>query len=156
MNVEFINPFLSSVRNVLSTMAKIEATPGKPYLKKGTEARGDVTGMIGLAGEKARGSFAITFTENCILKIASNMFGEAMTELNHEITDMVGEITNMVSGGAKVVLSEKGFKFAMAIPTTIMGENHTITHNSKGPIIIIPFNTEAGAFFVEVCFETDD
>ncbi len=36
MKVEFINPFLSSMLNVMSTMAKIKLTPEKPKLKKMT------------------------------------------------------------------------------------------------------------------------
>jgi chemotaxis protein CheX len=111
--------------------------------------------MIGIAGDQAKGSLAISFTESAILDIASKMFGEPITEVNDEIADMVGEITNMVTGGAKVALSEKGYKFKMAIPTTIMGRNHSIKHSSKGPIIMIPFETEAGTFFVEICFETN-
>jgi chemotaxis protein CheX len=153
MDVEIINPFLKSVMNVLSTMAMIDAKPGKPYLKEENEAKGDVTGMIGMAGNKARASFAITFKTDIILRIASNMFGEEVTEFNNEIADMVGEITNMVTGGAKSELAEKGYKFDMAIPTTIMGESHSITHNTKGPVVLIPFNCESGEFFVEVCFE---
>ena len=42
MNAEFINPFLTSLTNVLSTMANLELSPGKPKLKKDDVARGDV------------------------------------------------------------------------------------------------------------------
>ena len=153
MNAEIINPFLEATMNVLTTMAQIQAKPGRPYLKEDSQARGDVTGMIGLAGDQARGSLAITFTKAAILKIASNMFGEEITQMDPSIADVVGEITNMVSGGAKSKLSEKGYKFAMAIPSTIVGENHYITHNTKGPIIVVPFDTDAGNFYIEVCFE---
>ncbi|MBF0564139.1 MAG: chemotaxis protein CheX, partial [Nitrospirae bacterium] len=65
----------------------------------------------------------------------------------------VGEITNMVTGGAKKILAERGYKFEMAIPTTIVGKNHVITHKTRGPIVIVPFKTTFGDFFVEVCFE---
>ena len=33
MNVEFINPFLASLMNVLSTMAQTQLKPGKPRIK---------------------------------------------------------------------------------------------------------------------------
>lgn len=55
MKVEFISPFLESIINVLATMAKTEAKPDKPFLKSEKSAKGDVTGIIGLTGEKARG-----------------------------------------------------------------------------------------------------
>ncbi len=55
MNVEFINPFLSSMLNVMSTMAKMELTPEKPKLKKDDVAMGDVSGLIGMVSEQAKG-----------------------------------------------------------------------------------------------------
>lgn len=153
MNIDFINPFLSSILNVLTTMATMEARPGKPAIKRNEVALGDVTGLIGMAGEQTKGTLAITFTEPVILEITRRMLGEEQKSINDTVTDMVGEITNMVTGGAKRLLSEKGYRFDMAIPTVVAGKNHAITHKSKAPIIIIPFSTDAGDFFIEVCFE---
>ncbi|MBU1437153.1 MAG: chemotaxis protein CheX, partial [Gammaproteobacteria bacterium] len=41
MNVEYVNPFLSSLVNVLSTMANTQIVPGQPRIKKDEVARGD-------------------------------------------------------------------------------------------------------------------
>lgn len=153
MKAEFINPFLESMINVLSTMAQIQAKPGKPNLKGDNVAKGDVTGIIGMAGEQAKGSLAITFTDKAIMHIASQMLGETIDTFDESLGDVAGEITNMVTGGAKRILSERGYKFEMAVPSTIIGKNHTITHNTKGPTVLIPFETDAGAFYIEVCFE---
>src|SRR5208283_4287700 len=152
MNVDFVNPFLESIINVLGTMANTEARPGKPFLKVDKSAKGDVSSIIGLVGEKAKGSMAITFTEQAILHIASQMLGEVISEVNDTASDCSGEITNMVTGGAKRVLADKGYHFDMAIPSTIVGKNHTITHKTSGRIVCIPFDTHAGSFFIEVCF----
>jgi len=152
MNVEFINPFLESVINVLATMARTEATPEKPFLKTNKSAHGDVSGIIGLAGEKARGSLAIIFTESAILHIASQMIGEKVHSVDDSVADCIGEITNIVIGVARKILSEKGHTFDMGIPSTIIGKNHSIVHKTTVPILCIPFKTTAGSFFVEVCF----
>jgi chemotaxis protein CheX len=153
MKVEFINPFLASILNVLNTMAKLEARPGKPAIKTSEVAKGDVTGLMGMTGEQAKGTFAITFTEPVILEITKRMLGEEVARIDDTVTDMVGEITNMVTGGAKRLLSEQGYRFDMAIPSVVAGKNHIIHHKSKAPIIIVPFNTQAGNFFIEICFE---
>lgn len=137
----------------MTTMANTEATPYKPFLKDGRSSKGDVTGIIGLAGNQAKGSLAITFTEPAILHIASQMFGEKIDVVDDSVADCVGEITNMVTGGAKKILSERGYTFDMAIPSTIRGKNHTINHQTNGRIVCIPFATTAGDFYVEVCFE---
>ncbi len=153
MNVELVNPFLDAIVNVLSVMAQTDAKAGKPYIKKGDMAMGDVTGIIGLVGEQAKGSLAISFSESAILDITTKMLGEEITELDQTAADMAGEITNMVTGGAKKGLSEKGYVFELSIPTMIVGKEHNVSHKTAGTIVIIPFDTEAGSFFVEVCFE---
>ncbi|MGD0282613.1 MAG: chemotaxis protein CheX [Dissulfurispiraceae bacterium] len=153
MNVEFMNPFLISTMNVMKTMARTDAKPGKPFLKSDKSAKGDVTGIVGMRGEQAKGSLAITFTEPAILHIYSQMLGEKAEKISDELVDCVGEITNMICGGAKAILSEKGYKFEMAIPSMIAGKAHTVFHKTNGKIICIPFDTSAGSFFLEICFE---
>ncbi|MDD4952762.1 MAG: chemotaxis protein CheX, partial [Desulfovibrionaceae bacterium] len=38
-------------------------------------------------------------------------------------------------------------------PSVIMGDNHTISHMSKSPIMAIPFKTDNGSFTIEFCIE---
>ncbi|MBF0456463.1 MAG: chemotaxis protein CheX [Nitrospirae bacterium] len=151
MNNEFINPFIESAINVIKTMAQIDATCGQPAIKTGHMAGGDVTGIISMIGEQAHVSLAITFSEPAILAITSSMLGENIEILDDTVADAVGEITNMVTGGSKRLLSEKGYKFDLASPSVIVGENHMIIHQLKAPVVILPFTTGAGDFFIELC-----
>ncbi|MES9871756.1 MAG: chemotaxis protein CheX [Candidatus Sedimenticola sp. 20ELBAFRAG] len=152
MRAEFINPFLHSIVDVLSTMARMDVTPGAPRLKNGNIAKGDVTGLIGLAGNRAKGSLAITFTEPVILEVTARMLGEEIFHINETVTDCVGEITNIVTGGAKRSLSENGYDFDLAIPGVVAGKDHIISHGPTGKTILMPFETASGEFFVEICF----
>lgn len=152
MDVKLINPFLSATLNVLETMAFVKAEPGKPYLKKENIAQGDVSGVVGLTGG-ASGTVSVTFDEACILNIVSSMFGEEMKELNPDISDAVGELTNMISGQARQQIEKIGRTIHGAIPTVITGKNHKLISMTKGPKIAIPFKTAAGSFIVEVCLD---
>jgi len=152
MDVKLVNPFINATINVLETMAFMKIDAGKPYLKKDSVAVGDVTGVLGLTGV-ANGTISVTFEEKCILAVVSNMFGETMTELNNEIADAVGELTNMISGQARRELGEMGRVLKAAIPSVITGINHSIIHLTQGPKIAIPFKTGDGKFTIEVCFE---
>ena len=152
MDVKLVNPFINATINVLETMAFISVAAGKPYLKKESMATGDVTGVIGLTGV-ANGTIAVTFEAECILAVVSGMFGEQMNELNSEIADAVGELTNMISGQARRELAEMGKPFKAAIPSVVTGTNHSITHYTDGPRVAIPFRTNQGDFTIEVCFE---
>ncbi|MBF0551128.1 MAG: chemotaxis protein CheX [Deltaproteobacteria bacterium] len=153
MKAEHINPFLNATISVMSTMAMITPKPLKPYLKKDESAAGDISGIIGITGNKAIGSIAVSFAEKCILKIVSNMLGEPFTEMNHEVRDAVGEITNMISGLARKELAEMGVTLEAAIPTVVSGKNHQIKHMINGPSIVIPFQTDDGPFSVDVCLQ---
>lgn len=150
MDIKYINPFLEGTLHVLKTMAFIDARPGKPFLKKNNAAGGDITGIIGIAGS-VKGSFALSFSESCILRIVSNMLGEDIVEVNREIADAVGEITNMVSGAARQRLEAMGVSLSAAIPTVVTGKGHTINHVLGGASIIIPFETDHGSFVADVC-----
>jgi len=152
MDVRYINPFLEGTIEVLKTMAFLEPRPGKPFLKTGNNAQGDITGIIGLTG-KVKGSLALTFAEECILKIVSNMLGEDKTKIDPEIKDAVGEITNMVSGVARKKLEALGLQVFAAIPTVVSGKGHSVSHVLGGPSLIIPFETDSGSFVVDVCMK---
>ncbi|MCK5836127.1 MAG: chemotaxis protein CheX [Desulfobacula sp.] len=152
MNKKLINPFINATINVLETMAFMKVTAGEPYLKKNKAAMGDVSGILGFTGV-VTGTITVTFEENCIIAVVSNMLGETMKELNNEITDAVGELTNMISGQARQELEEMGKIFNSAIPSVVTGRNHSIVHYAKGPKTAIPFNTENGKLTIELCFE---
>lgn len=153
MNVEFINPFLSSMLNVMSTMAQMELTPEKPKLKSDDVAKGDVSGLIGMVSEQAKGSLSITYEGSLAIATMKKMVGEGPDEVNDEIIDLVGEITNMVTGGAKRMLSEKGFEFDMATPMVVSGKDHTIHHKAEGPVVIIALSSPHGKAYIEFCFD---
>jgi chemotaxis protein CheX len=154
MNVAFINPFLEAVANVLKTMAFTEPKPGKPFLKqRGTQSKGDITGVVGLTGP-VKGSVAVSFSGTAILQVVSNMFGEQFTEINREVEDAVGELSNMICGDARRTLAEQGYQFQGSIPAVITGAGHKITHSVPGPSIVMPFTIDGEhTFFVEACFE---
>ena len=153
MDAKYINPILDAMINVLKTMAKLDPKPGKPKLKKNNTAKGDVTGIMTMVSDQVKGSLAITFTKPVILDIAKRMLNQEFTEINDVVTDLTGELTNMVTGGAKATFDQQGYNFNMSQPTVVSGENHTVEHKSDGPTIILPFTTEAGSFFIEASFE---
>ncbi len=153
MNAEFVNPFIGGLMNVLETMAQTTLSPGKPKRKKDDVAQGDVSGLIGMVGPNIKGSMSITFDESLILNIMQNMLGESSSEIDAEVADMVGEITNMICGNAKRDLAEKGYEFGMATPVVVSGKQHSISHQVDGPKIILPFNHDLGKAYMEICFD---
>jgi chemotaxis protein CheX len=153
MDVKFINPFLYGTAEVLSKMAFIEPVAGKPFAKTDDTAHGDVSGIIGMTGD-AIGSLALTFSEKCIIYIVGKMLGEVHKEINKEVLDAVGELTNMISGASRKLMEKDNLTVFAAIPTIVFGKDHTVRHVIKGPSIVIPFQTAGGTFVIDVCLQS--
>ncbi|MFW5735579.1 MAG: chemotaxis protein CheX [Oceanidesulfovibrio sp.] len=153
LDVSFINPFLNAVIEVLRTMAMTEAQPGKPFIKEGNMARGDVTGLIAVTGY-SKGSFALSFPESCARGIISAMLGgEELAPYGNDVRDGVGELTNMIAGLARRDLAHLGMKFHASVPEVLMGPEHRVEHLAKGPVLSIPFTCPCGDLVVEVCLD---
>ncbi len=139
--------------NVITTMAFTEVTPGKPGIKTTKTTYGSVTGIIGLVSATYTGNMILSFEEKAILSIVSKMLCEEFAEVNKDVVDAVGELTNMISGGAKAELSQEGYTFDMATPAMIVGKNVDISQLTSVPIIVIPFTTDTGSFVVEASIQ---
>ncbi|OQY11783.1 MAG: hypothetical protein B6I31_04320 [Desulfobacteraceae bacterium 4572_19] len=148
MNVEYINPFINATLNVITTMAGINPVLGRPHAKRSTSVQGDISGIIGLDGHGIKGVCVVSFEIPCICYILSKILGEKIVP-GQDMNDGVGEITNMISGGAKAELSQKGFFFDVAVPTVVEGNNYSIGHMTASPIIVLPFKIDAGEFYIE-------
>ena len=147
MDVEFINPFLTSAVNVLKTMAFTEARPGRPLIKKTSTAFGDITGVIGMASETLSGSMILSFSQSCILQVLAKMLQEEpKTRIDEEVVDAVGELTNMICGGAKAELAKLDHRFDIATPTMIVGKSADVSYHFGTPTITVPFETAHGNF----------
>lgn len=151
LDVNFINPFLESTLNALKVQVNVVARPGKPYKKDGTDKfGGDISGVISLVSDAFSGSVIISFPSSTFLKLMSHMLGENFTEITKEISDGAGEITNIIFGQAKVALNQKGYGIKTAIPTVVTGKDHSVQSLSKGPRLVIPFDTDFGGFVIEI------
>jgi chemotaxis protein CheX len=150
MKAEFINPFLNAAKNVLETMCQTQVTAKKPTLKDNSLTYGEITGIIGMVSDEIAGCMILSFSEKCILHIVANMLMEKPKEkVDEEIVDAVGELTNMICGGAKAQLAKLDYKFNLATPTMVVGKNVEISYYSDAPTIVIPFSTEYGDFVIE-------
>lgn len=151
-DAEIAKPFVQAAKHVLTTMAMLDPTPGKPYVKKNNSAAGDVSAIVGLTGDK-RGSISLSFSRKCAVAIVKNMLGDDVGDIMQDAKDAVGEITNMISGQARAGLAQMGLTMQASTPTVIFGDNHTISHVTSGPVVAIPFTSPQGDFTVEFCFD---
>ena len=151
MDPALAKPFIKATKDVLSAMAALEVVAGTPYIKKDKMARGDVSAVIGITGDK-QGTFSISFDRKTAIHIVKQMLGDAIEDIMQDVQDAMGEITNMISGQARVGLVAMGLKLQGSTPSVIMGENLSISHGTSSRAMVIPFSCEAGAFTLEFSF----
>lgn len=153
MNVKYINPLLESTISVLSTMAFMEVMPGKPQLKQTNLSIADVTGTIDLNGRDVTGWLAVGFYQPTILNIFKNMLGENAESIDDPVVDLVGEITNMITGSAKRIYSNKGiFDIDLARPSVVVGKDKELQGSIPGRSVMLPFSTNVGDLCLEFSF----
>ncbi len=157
---DLIGDIVEATSDVLSTMASFEVKAKEFVQRKGTPeclditACMDITGILGFSGGR-KGSVLITFTEAIALKVVGGMLGVKLSKIDADVRDGVGEIVNMIAGGAKTRLQRKGVFFDLSIPNTIIGQNHQITAPASAVRTRIDFESCAGDFFMEVHLKED-
>ncbi|MGZ3744370.1 MAG: chemotaxis protein CheX [Pseudobdellovibrionaceae bacterium] len=143
---KLLQAFVDGALKTLATIAQTEAKVGKPYIETKFIERCEIAGMVGMVAPPLKGTLMICFSKESIFHIMENMLGEKHTEIGNEISDAVGELTNMIYGTAKTALNQMGYNFEMAIPTVIRGE-FTLSKSSKGATLVIPFELKNNSSF---------
>lgn len=141
-----LHAFVDGAIKTLATIAQTEAKVGKPFIEPEFTSKGEIAGMVGMVAPPLKGTLLISYNKDAILHIMENMLGEKHTELTDEVSDAVGELTNMIYGTAKTALNQMGYNFEMAIPSVIRGD-FTVTKAHKGATLVIPFELKNNSVF---------
>ncbi len=152
MDVTLVNPFIEGALHILDTTAFVKVKPEAPFLKTNSTSLGDISGLLEISGD-LQGTAAISFSKKSILGIVSAMFGEEMTEVNEEITDAVGEISNMIAGHVTTKIAELDKKIKVKFTKVVTGAEEVISHIESGShVVVIPFRTTKGKVIIEVSY----
>jgi len=131
---------------VFGTMMGIEIEPDEPSPGLAVQSEDDgVVSLLGLTGEWA-GSGGLCCSAACACWIASQMLFSEYAEVNDEVRDAVGEITNMIVGNFKNSISAETGPLGMSTPTVICGQNMTTTNGGAHEWIVFPFRSADQTF----------
>lgn len=153
MDPQYIKPFIASIQNVFSTMMQLPVTVLPPKIKDNPGMTYDVSGIIGLSGDVV-GSVVLSFPKDTAERIVSLLTGSPMTADSPDFADAIGEIVNMVSGGAKA--SFTGKKVSISCPSVVVGTGHKVAKQTDAPTIVIPCATDCGEVAIEVTIQAAD
>jgi chemotaxis protein CheX len=139
-------PFIESTRDVFSTMLGWKLEPISSLQLPAFHPQHDITGIIQFS--KALHGTAVLCLDNDVALTATEiLIGNRPQEVNGEVFDLVGELTNMISGGAKQQLGVVGI--ATGIPTVVPSEKLSIASAPSIPIEFLSFSSPKGALCLQ-------
>ncbi len=150
MDVRYINPFMKSIRNVFGTMLSVEVQFDKPHVTTENNGKPDVSGVIGFSGD-ATGAVVLSFGKQAAARTVSKFAGADLDIDNPDFADAIGELANMVAGGAKADFG--GLNVNISLPSVIIGDGHALSRSHAHSRLVIPCQTPLGPFDVSVSME---
>lgn len=149
MKVDYINAFIESVQSVFESMLETEVSLGKVSLNSSHITAFDISGIIGLSGDVI-GCVVVSFPMDTALAAYKAFAGEEIDPMDPNFFDAIGEVTNMIAGGAKAKF--EGMDISIGLPTVIMGSQHCVNAPQNVPFITVPCHCSLGNFAIEVAF----
>lgn len=148
MDANYILPYIESTKNVFQTMMQLTVRVGKPTPQSAIPSHSsDVSGIIGMSGDVV-GVTILSFPMETAKAIVTKFVGMEMPEDSEDFGDAIGELVNMVTGGAKAKF--EGKDVSISCPSVVVGANHKVQQMSDATAISIPCSCDCGSFAVEV------
>lgn len=147
MDASYINPFMTSIQNVFSTMFQLPVQIGEPHIKADRKASHDVSGIIGVSGEMV-GTIVLSMPMPVSEAIVHLFTGMDIKSDSDDFADAIGELVNMISGNAKAEFQRKGV--FISCPSVIIGDGHRVATNTDTPCVCIPCYTDCGEVALEI------
>jgi chemotaxis protein CheX len=146
INPKLVVPFMNSVREVFAKMAKVDVKVSPPHFKTKPGSTYEVCGIIGFSGG-ITGSVVVSFSDAAAEKLVEAFAGMPLTRSSPDFADAVGELANMIAGGAKPHL---GALASISTPNVIIGSGYTVASPTSTPCLVIPCSSPFGDFCLEV------
>jgi chemotaxis protein CheX len=154
MDQKLLGAFTSAARNTFKDMFGIDVQTKVPVeLAPHGEHGWDITGLIGIAGQ-VHGVVAFRLPGKLATALLAKSGVDSPAEPDRRSLEsgLVGEVTNIIAGGASSGLAgEAGYEFEIAPPVVVRGPNHKIDWPSIAPVISMGFTTPDGPFEIDLC-----
>jgi chemotaxis protein CheX len=149
---DYVNPFVSSAREILEEVLSGRIEAGKIRLSPTPMSSRGVTAIVGVTGE-GEGRVLFDMTRETALAIAAEMNDEPQGELGVLAKDSLSELASMMTGRAVSILNDRGHRLRVSPPTLIAGDNVTIS-NTEMETLVVPLETSFGEVVVNVALAT--
>jgi chemotaxis protein CheX len=152
---ELLKQLTRDVEEVFSTMVGMEDLLHLPFpIAPETHFEDCITAMIGFAGVYS-GLVSLHTPKKLALAFTSSMLGMEVDDLNDDVRDALGEITNMIAGSFKQHISRGGADIRLSTPSIVSGENYFISAGNNLDTLTLRFASEEEWFIVSIALEKE-
>lgn len=146
---------IHDVREIFGTMVGLEDLLHLPIQIDPVSNFTDcISSLVGLAGSY-NGLVSLHMPSSLALTATSSMLGMEVAELDNDVNDAMGEITNMIAGSFKLHLSKSGMGVHLSTPSVVYGKDYFIKLTNKPEQIALRFATDDDWFIVSVAFDNN-
>ncbi len=149
IDVDYINPVIAGLEDTFTTMLNCKVERVGLGLMENNQALHPVSGIIGISG-KGVGTIVLSMSEAVAIKAAGTMLMCELAEIDDDVMDAVGELTNMVCGGAKARLEK--YQLSMSLPNVLCGNNCRLHFPQNSHPISIPYKCAWGPLALQIGF----
>lgn len=149
--MDLASHLIDSTLEIFEKMLMIPVSAGVPLADPVVECNDSITGMLGFSGD-IKGVLSIHCPEAVAFELTSLMLGMDVAEINDDVKDAIGEISNMVTGGLKHRLLTEGKTLELSIPSAIFGKAYRIKNIAGATWAGVPFSLDSGRFIIEIRF----
>jgi chemotaxis protein CheX len=151
MRSDVAQSFLFAAKGVLEQELGSQVGRGKVSIEKGDFAAGEVTAVVGVTGSLS-GAVMYRMSEATALAIVGQMMGRKFDELDALARSGVGELGNVITGRASVLLERAGVTADIAPPMLIVGRGNLMS-SLDIPRLVVPLETHAGAIDLQIALK---
>jgi chemotaxis protein CheX len=148
VKVEFVNPFIQAASEVLDSELGGEAQRGEVRLQKSAFTTDEVTALVGVTGTVS-GLVLYSMSRATAVALASRMMGQEFAELDELAQSGIGELGNVITGRAGVLLSEAGYPSNITPPALVVGRGTMVTTLDLNRLVFT-LQTEVGDLEVQL------
>jgi chemotaxis protein CheX len=149
VKTDLIDDLVMATEEVFETMVFKKLTTGAPIAGDALRSRSNVVGLVGFGGTIS-GLVALYSTRQTAEEIAGSMLGLPANEVDGEMPDAIGEVTNMIAGLFRLRLAERGEVLAISIPSVTIGSDFYTKYSSDVRRVMCPFKMDDKEICVEL------
>lgn len=149
VQTELIDHLAKATEEVFETMVFKKLSQGNPIEGDALRPKSNVVGLVGFGGSLS-GLVALYTTMGAAQQIAGSMLGLPAGEVNGEMADAIGEVTNMIAGSFRLKLAERGETLAISIPSVTVGSDFYTKYASDVRRVLCPFRMDDQEICVEL------